>query len=70
MLPELQPIKTEMKHQLAWSEQEARLFLQAMYEVDSIGGIAEIEPITMEIMESIQNFVLNRFHRSQPFSRH
>ena len=47
-----------MKHQLAWSEEEARLFLQAMHEVGSIGGIAEIEPITMEMMESIQNFVL------------
>ena len=47
-----------MKHQLAWSEEEARLFLQAMYEVGSIGGIADIEPITIEMMESIQNFVL------------
>ena len=58
MLLKPQSTKAEMKHQLAWSEEEARLFLQAMHEVGSIGGIADIEPITIEMMESIQNFVL------------
>ena len=54
MLPKPQPTKTEMKHQLAWSEEEARLFLQAMHEVGSIGGVAEIEPITMEMMDDFR----------------
>ena len=53
-----QPIKTGMKHQLSWPAGDAQLFLQAMQEVGSMGGIANIEPITMEMMESIQNFVL------------
>ena len=47
-----------MKNQPSWPEADATLFLQAMHEVGSIGGVAEIEPITMEMMESIQNFVL------------
>ena len=29
-----------------------------MHEVGSMGGIADVEPITIEMMESIQNFVL------------
>ena len=53
-----QTFKTEMKHQLSWPEGEAKLFLQAMHEVGSMGGSADLEPITMEMMESIQNFVL------------
>ena len=53
-----QTFKTEMNHQLSWPEGEAKLFLQAMHEVGSMGGSADLEPITMEMIESIQNFVL------------
>ena len=47
-----------MKNQPSWPEADAKLFLQAMHEVGSMGGIADVEPITIEMMESIQNFVL------------
>ena len=30
-----------------------------MHEVGSMGGVADVEPITIEMMESIQNFGLN-----------
>ena len=30
-----------------------------MHEVGSMGGVADVEPITIEMMESIQNFALN-----------
>lgn len=58
MLLKLQPIKNGMKNQPTWPEEDAKLFLQAMHEVGSMGDIADVEPITMEMMESIQNFVL------------
>jgi hypothetical protein len=58
VLRKLQQIKTGMKNQPSWPEEDAKLFLQAMHKVDSMGGIADIEPITMEMMESIKNFVL------------
>ena len=47
-----------MKNQPSWPEADAKLFLQAMHEVGSMGGITDVEPITIEMMESIQNFVL------------
>ena len=47
-----------MKNQPSWPEADAKLFLQAMHEVGSMGGVADVEPITIEMMESIQNFVL------------
>ena len=58
MLLKPQSIKSGMKNQPSWPEEDAKLFLQAMQEVGSMGGIADVEPITMEMMESIQNFVL------------
>ena len=54
-----QLINTGMKNQPSWPEKDAKLFLQAMHEVGSMGGVADVEPITIEMMESIQNFVLN-----------
>ncbi len=58
-----------MKHQLSWSEEEAKLFLQAMQEVSSIGGSSDIEPITLEMMESIQKYVLKSNVRIQTLER-
>ena len=59
MLLKRQLINTGMKNQPSWPEKDAKLFLQAMHEVGSMGGVADVEPITIEMMESIQNFVLN-----------
>ena len=59
MLLKRQLINTGMNNQPSWPEKDAKLFLQAMHEVGSMGGVADVEPITMEMMESIQNFVLN-----------
>ena len=46
-----------MKNQPSWPEADAKLFLQAMHEVGSM-GVAYIEPIIMKMMKSIQNFAL------------
>mgnify|MGYP006144919913 FL=1 len=59
MLLKRQLINTGMKNKPSWPEKDAKLFLQAMHEVGSMGGVADVEPITIEMMESIQNFVLN-----------
>ncbi|WP_413440611.1 hypothetical protein [Synechococcus sp. MIT S1220] len=48
-----------MKNLPIWSAAEARVFLQAMNEVGSFGGIAPLEPITLEMMQAIQKHVLH-----------
>ena len=63
MLRKLQPIKSGMKSQPSWPEEDAKLFLQAMHEVDSMGGIAKIEPITTKMMGS------SKVHRACRFIR-
>ncbi|MAR08218.1 MAG: hypothetical protein CL862_14135 [Cyanobium sp. NAT70] len=48
-----------MKNQPIWPADEARVFLQAMKEVGSCGGVYPLEPITLELMEAIQKHVLH-----------
>jgi hypothetical protein len=52
-----------MKNQPFWPEEDAKLFLQAMHKVGSMGGIAEIEPITMKMMEPSKGHRACRFIR-------
>ena len=48
-----------MKNLPIWTAAEARVFLQAMNEVGSVGGIAPPDPIILEMMRAIQKHVLH-----------
>ena len=48
-----------MPEQLQWSEAEALLVLQAIKTVGTAGGALPLPPITLEMMEAIQNHVLH-----------
>ncbi len=48
-----------MPEQLQWSEAEAQLVLQAIKTVGTASGALPLAPITLEMMEAIQNHVLH-----------
>ena len=48
-----------MPEQLEWNADEARLVLQAIKTVGTAGGALPLAPITLEMMEAIQNHVLH-----------
>ena len=48
-----------MPEQLQWTEDEARLVLQAIKSVGTAGEILPLQPITLDMMAAIQNHVLH-----------
>ena len=48
-----------MKNIPQWSAEEAKVFLQAMNEVGRIGGVVELEPISLELIDAVQTHVLH-----------
>ena len=48
-----------MPVQLQWTEDEARLVLQAIKSVGTAGEILPLQPITLDMMAAIQNHVLH-----------
>ena len=48
-----------MKNIPQWSAEEAKVFLQAMNEVGRIGGVVELEPISLDLIHAVQTHVLH-----------
>ena len=48
-----------MPEQLQWTKDEARVVLQAIKNVGTAGGVLELQPIVLEMMEAIQAHVLH-----------